>query len=287
MLTTYIRNHPLIAFVLINYLISWTFLYPCYQLILNAEDDHFPMLALIGLIGAYGPTLAALIVERITGGAQGVKALLRKLLIWKVHIGWYFFVFLLPVLLYFLAVWSTQAFGYELGKMELKEGLSSYFLYILLALPFGPMGEELGWRGFMLPRLLEKFDLWKSSLILGVVWTFWHLASFTFPGAAIPSVFEVTPWTLFLYLLMITSETFLFTFLFLHTKGSVLIAILFHAVFNANSNIVLTIFPQIEEQVDHRELIYMINIALTGLLAFGLLIWRTLKDPPNETAQTN
>ena len=272
MLKSNIQKYPLISFVIINYLISWSFLYPCYQMILNAEEDTFPKLALIGLIGAYGPTISAIIVEKITNGNQGIKELLKKLLIWKVHFKWYLFTFFIPVLLYGLAVLISKLFGFQLGQINLKEGLSSSFLFILIALPFGPMGEELGWRGFFLPRLLEKYNVWKSSIIIGFAWTIWHLASFTFPGAAIPSIFEVNLWTLFLYLLTIMGESLLFTYLFLKTRFSVLIAILFHAVFNASSNIVLTIFPQTENIVEQREIIYIINFLLILLLSIILLV---------------
>jgi len=267
-----IRKDPLISFVVVNYIVSWSFIYPSFQLILKAEDDKFPMLALIGIIGAYGPSISALIIEKITMGNQGVKALLNKLLIWKLHFKWYLFIFLVPVLLYGLAVLSTQLFGYELDTINFKEGLSSSFLFILIALPFGPLGEELGWRGFFLPKLLQKFNIWKSSLIVGVIWTVWHLATFSLPGAAIPSVFEVSFYTLFLYLLMTIAESFLFTYIFLKTNGSVLIAILLHTAFNAGSNIVLTIFPQVENNVDQRYVIYVINILLIAVLSIGLLL---------------
>ena len=289
MLKSNIQKYPLISFVIINYLISWSFLYPCYQMILNAEEDTFPKLALIGLIGAYGPTISAIIVEKITNGNQGIKELLKKLLIWKVHFKWYLFTFFIPVLLYGLAVLISKLFGFQLGQINLKEGLSSSFLFILIALPFGPMGEELGWRGFFLPRLLEKYNVWKSSIIIGFAWTIWHLASFTFPGAAIPSIFEVNLWTLFLYLLTIMGESLLFTYLFLKTRFSVLIAILFHAVFNASSNIVLTIFPQTENIVEQREIIYIINFLLILLLSIILLVRINKTDNPKKiiTHQNN
>ncbi|NNE47517.1 MAG: CPBP family intramembrane metalloprotease [Rhodothermales bacterium] len=177
MLRSLITRRPLGSFVVINYLISWTFLYPCYQAILNAEEGTFPPLALIGLIGAFGPTLAAIIVEGVLKGKQGIRALLRKAGIWRVGWYWYAFVLAAPFALYGVAVWSSVLFGFQLGPSNLRDGFGSVVPFFLLALPFGPMGEELGWRGFMLPRLLQKYDMWRSSLLLGVVWTFWHIAS--------------------------------------------------------------------------------------------------------------
>ena len=287
MLRALVEKRPVASFVVINYLISWTFLYPCYRIILSAEDGTIPPLALIGFIGAFGPTLAAIIIEGVVAGRQGVRALLRKALIWRVSGSWYVFVLVVPIVLYGIAVWSSGWFGFQPGSYNVRDGISSAVPFFLLALPFGPMGEELGWRGFMLPRLLQEYGPWRSSLLLGVVWTFWHAASFTFPGAAIPSVFEVSIWTVFLYLLHICSETLLMTYVFLKTKGSVLVAILFHAAFNASSNVLLTVFPQIENNVAHTEVIYIFNILLIAILAASLLTSiRTKHGEDSATAIT-
>ena len=99
MIKSYSNKNPLTAFVIINYFISWTFLYPSYQMILNAEDGTFPLLALIGLIGAYGPSISAIIIEKITNGSKGVKELLKKILILKVHFKWYLCILIIPILL--------------------------------------------------------------------------------------------------------------------------------------------------------------------------------------------
>ncbi len=104
MLRSLVTKSPLGTFIVINYLISWTFLYPCYQIILSAEEGTFPPLALIGFIGAAGPTLAAIIIEGVLEGKQGVKALLRKALVWQVNWYWYVFVLVVPIALYGVAV---------------------------------------------------------------------------------------------------------------------------------------------------------------------------------------
>ncbi|MCB9504451.1 MAG: CPBP family intramembrane metalloprotease, partial [Deferribacteres bacterium] len=204
-------------------------------------------------------------------GKAGVKILLKKVLIWRVHWFWYIFILFMPIILYGSAVWFSTLIGFQLDSAHPEDGFKAFFYLILLALPFGPMGEELGWRGYMLPKLLKKMDIWRSSLLLGFVWTLWHLASFTFPGAAIPSVFEVNVWTIFLYFLYICAETLLLTYVYLKTKGSVLIAILFHASLNACSNFLLTIFPDIEHNLPHREIIYIVNFLLLAVVAGVLL----------------
>jgi membrane protease YdiL (CAAX protease family) len=267
-----IQRYPLSTYVVLCYLFSWAFLLPCYRILLNAEEGTFPWLALIGLPGAYGPSLVAILMVKLTEEKGKVKELLKKLLLWKAVWRWYLLILLIPVFLETAAVFIAQTFGYSLGAFELKRALAVYFPYILIALPFGPMGEELGWRGYLLPKLLEKHTPLAASMILGFIWTFWHMASFSFPGAAIPSIFNVSSYTIFLYLATIFGETLLITYVYLKTGGSVLLAILFHAVFNASSNIVFTLFPDISQNVAHREVIYIINFALMILLGTALLI---------------
>ncbi len=214
-LRTLAQRDPLIVYLLLNYAISWSFLYPCYQAILNAEEDTFPLWALIGIPGGFGPSIAALIITALNEGKAGVKQLLRKFRYFNVHWKWYLIVLLLPIVLYFLATVSTSLFGFPIGESAYEEGIKMALIFLLLALPFGPLMEELGWRGYMLPALLKQYNVFKSSLILGFSWALWHLASFTFPGAAIPAVFEVNAWTIFLYFLTIMSETLIFSYVYL------------------------------------------------------------------------
>ena len=58
---------------------------------------------------------------------------------------------------------ASVLFGFDLGQPEYIEGIKSIFPFLLIALPFGSLGEELGWRSFMLPNLLKKYNIWKSS----------------------------------------------------------------------------------------------------------------------------
>ena len=107
------RNRPLTYYVILNYLISWSFLYPAYQAILNAEDGTFPLLALLGIPGGFGPTIAAIIVIRLTEGKQALYQLLRKYKKFKVHSKWYFFVLIVPLVLYLISLLATAIFGFE------------------------------------------------------------------------------------------------------------------------------------------------------------------------------
>ncbi|MEM7367492.1 MAG: type II CAAX endopeptidase family protein [Bacteroidota bacterium] len=262
-----IQRYPIWSFLIINYAISWSFLYPSYQLIL-AHDGITP-LALIGFIGAYGPSIAAIIVQSILD-KEKLNPLLRSLI--RIKTSWQviLFVLIVPILLYVLAYLMSATFlGGNLSFSWLA-GLSSLPLWVLLALPFGPMGEELGWRGFLLPKLLARYSIFKSTLLVGLAWGVWHMASFTFPGAALPSFFEVSIWTIFLYFLNTIGLSFVFTYVHLQTNGSTFYAILLHAFFNVSSNVVVGLFGE----TDHFPLLlssYVINFILAAICGYVMV----------------
>jgi uncharacterized protein len=96
---------------------------------------------------------------------------------------------------------------------------------VILTLTDG-LGEELAWRGFALPRLLTRYNALVASVVLGVIWALWHLPLLWTEGN---SMFHQPLWLL---LLDVTAKSILFTWVFLHTRGSVLIAMLFHGATN-------------------------------------------------------
>ncbi|MEM9529791.1 MAG: CPBP family intramembrane glutamic endopeptidase [Pseudomonadota bacterium] len=264
---TWIRQHPILAFLILNYAISWSFLYPSYQLILRHEA--ITPLSLIGLIGAYGPTIAAIAVQW-TIDKSALKALLKKLLL--VRCGWqaYLLVLLGPLLFYAAAQAMAVLSSGGALTVHLMVGLAALPTALLLALPFGPMGEELGWRGFMLPRLLERFSPVQSSILVGLAWGIWHLASFTFPGAAIPAFLPVNAATIGLYCLNTVALSLFFTYVHLKGRGSVFLAILLHTFFNAAASVIDKVLPG-PEDVSVQTFAYAGNIVLVGAVSLWLL----------------
>lgn len=262
-----IRQYPIWSFLILNYLISWSFLYPSYQLIL--KHDGITPLALIGFIGAYGPTIAAIIVQRVLD-KQRIKPLLRSLIQVKASWQLILFVLLVPILIYVLAYLGASLLFDGNLSIHLIAGLSGIPVWLLLALPFGPMGEELGWRGFMLPKLLEQHSVLKSTLLVGLAWGIWHMASFSFPGAALPSFFEVSIWTILLYCLNTIGLSFVYTYVYLQSRGSTFYAILLHAFFNIASNVAYGLFGESE----HTPLLvsaYVINFILAAMCGYALI----------------
>ena len=261
------------SFFGLTYLISWAFLTPFVVLWHTSLDQTIPLWALIFLPGAYGPTVAALILTRRKGGTVAVQDLLRRLLMWRVSLVWYAFALFVPIAVVAVAVALSSFRPAALAGFNPWPGLSVAPLALIAALPFGPLGEELGWRGYAQPRLLRSAGLLKSSLILGVAWTFWHTPMFWFPGAAIPSFLDPSLLSVGLYLAQITAEACLLTVLYVVSGGSVLLAVLFHMSFNTAETILYRMFP--EPSAGQQLELYVIGIVINWILAVLLLFWLT------------
>jgi len=261
-----IKKYPVWSFLIINYIISWSFLYPSYQIILDQEK--ITPLALIGLIGAYGPTIAAIIVHRIID-KKNTKSFLRKLIKVKASFKTILFVICAPLIFYLIAYFSSVIMFDGHFNFNWFLSVSNIPLFFLAALPFGPMGEELGWRGFMLPKLLENYSLVKSTFFVGLAWGVWHFASFTFPGAALPDFFDVSIWSILLYFINTIALSFIFTFVYLKTNGSVFYAIVLHAFFNIASNVAIEFFGE-TSNTSILVTSYILNLVIAGICGFLL-----------------
>lgn len=210
-----VRRHPLIAFFVLAYLLTW-WIYPLLK-----------FSPLIGIFGLFGPALAAIIMAAVTGGKPGVKALLSRVVRWRVGLPWYLIALGLPTVLSI----ATAGLSYLLGVSEsIQVGALTVLELVLFVLV---VGEELGWRGYALPLLLEKRSAVTASLILGALWGLWHLPTFLVPGTPQYGL----PVTAFV--LLTIEYSILMTWVFLHTLGSVLIATLFHGAINLSQGIFL------------------------------------------------
>jgi uncharacterized protein len=205
---TFIHRRPLVTFFVLAYALTWA-LIPLVSVSL-----------VFAVLGLFGPALAATIVTAITEGRAGVKPLLGRVVQWRVNWPWYAVAALLPVALTLAAGGVHRLLG---GAAPAGPGDPPALIAILALLV---VGEEIGWRGFALPRLQARFGALGASLILGALWAGWHLANATIPGLE-------RYWYAFpAFALFVIAQTILFTWLANHTRGSVLLAWLFHAAIN-------------------------------------------------------
>ena len=223
-----IRRYPLISYFAIAYAGSWV-VWALFVLSLEGSGlllFHAPasFMVLVGIGTFSGPTVSALVVTAATEGGAGIVRLLRRIVQWRVGLAWYLFAFVgLPA----IETLGTIAIPGALASVTpidvLPELMSAAVFFVYPALLAGPLGEEIGWRGVALPRLQQLHGPVKASLILGVLWAFWH-APIWFSGQwSTPSVSNIA-----VYVFWIVAVTFIFTWVFNNTGGSVLMAILLH-----------------------------------------------------------
>lgn len=226
-----ISRQPIASFLFLAYVWSWLFWVPS-VLLYRRGSMSFPVWALT--IGAYGPTIAALLVTIVVAGGYGSKALLRKYLVWRVGIWWYgaaLFAAWVPTI-GVMGIYLLR--GGSIGTFDVS-ALARLPLLAATALPNGPLAEELGWRGFLLPRVAARMSLLKASVLIGVVWTFWHTPLFFAPAGTFISGAPVTPAAVGIYLMLVTGLSVLIAWVWRHANGSVLLTILMHLAINVNA----------------------------------------------------
>ena len=225
--TTTARSFPLMYFVLALAL-TWILWWPAALEARGMISVPIPAQPL----GAFGPLVAAVIVTAQESGRAGLRSLLGRILQWRVAPIWYGVALLGPPLLYLVALalevllgGQPPSLGSLIGVLPIVVIIFGYMVF------FVALGEEVGWRGYALPALQSRYSALVSSVILGALWALWHLPLFFNPDLHYSNVPFV------LQLAFQIPAAILFTWVFNSTGGSVLLAILMHAVLNASSRL--------------------------------------------------
>ena len=228
------RRRPLALGYFLIFLFTWPV-----DLAMAAQSQGrlpFDVPEALGLFVGYGFVLAAIIAAAIVGGLQEIGSLLRRYLIWRVGLAWYAIVLLLPPAVTLAAIgvdWlaggMTPDFSQPFVRKLLPDELSLWVIApFWLVFEMLTNGEEIGWRGYILPRLLDRHNALVASLILWPVWAIWHVPKFLLAG----TVGSAHAYPFWIFALNILAFTILLTWVFVHTRGSLLLATLFHAVSN-------------------------------------------------------
>ena len=218
------QTRNVLAYFILAYVFSWSIGIP---LALQQQGVIPPVLPLwTHYLVAYGPLLAAGIVTWRTEGKAGLITLGRRVLRWRVHPVWWG-VALSPLMIGLVVAlllnWISAApiTVAALGEVNFLPplGLGALALWLLT---FG-IGEEIGWRGYALPRLQKGRSALAATTLLAIGWALWHLPQFFYvfePSIAIG-------WALGLF-----AGALVFTWLFNSTGGSVLLLAIWHGCFN-------------------------------------------------------
>jgi membrane protease YdiL (CAAX protease family) len=189
-----------------------------------------------------GPRVTGIAFTYLTRDKDGQRDYWKRVIDFKrIPVKWYLAIFLFVPALNCLAALLdviTGGNGATWGEAALHfiTDPSSIILSILFASLF-PFIEELGWRGYVLDRLQEKNSALVSSLILGVVWSAWHLPTFFIRGSYQASLGIGTP-AFWLFLFSILPLTFAFTWIYNNTGRSTLAVILFHSMVNFTGELI-------------------------------------------------
>jgi membrane protease YdiL (CAAX protease family) len=263
---TLVKEYSVIAFFLLACLITWSIWIPISYGYDRGLIALTPTNIALYILGGFGPLAAAAVLTAISG--QSLKAWFSQALKWRVSIQWWFVALFLPVVLYALMSLLHILLGGQLNWREVSLlALPGGFLSVFL---WGGGNEELGWRGFALPGLQERYNALASSLMVGVVWTLWH---------APPGIIELgwLDWAkdLPFYMISVTGISIVATWIYNNTGGSVLLTMVFHASVNASQSL----YP-VEEMFSMTG-----ELARTGawiMLVCGLLLIPGMKFFENE-----
>lgn len=217
-------------FFVLVYTFSWSIWVP----VALVGDDGSGLHHLAVGVAAAGPSLAGLICTARDRGRRGLRRLFASLVGWRVRPKWYFLcvggpfaVALAAVALHRLVVGGDAMFGLEGSTVLLAPVL------LIVGLPLGPLQEELGWRGFALPRLIDRWGSVPAALVLGVAWALWHLPLY----AIDTGVRERAP--LGAFLISVVALSVVYAWFWMVTVGNVLVAVLLHSATNAAGVILL------------------------------------------------
>jgi membrane protease YdiL (CAAX protease family) len=262
------KQYALPFFFLLAYLFTWSNWLP--QALTSRGIASVQVPDFLTIVSGYGPALAAIIVASLAYGSQGLREIFSRLVRWRVGIQWYLIALLLPAFVILLATsinkWTGGAVPdfssapFPFGPAETPFLQKFVILILVFTLGFDGLGEEIGWRGFALPKLLEGRSALVSSLILGALWAVWH-----FPFALTKGTFlsEVPLYWFFINLLALS---IMYTWIFNNTNGGLLPVLLFHAAGNTIGNL----FPILPPAVPDLR-IYYFTIAINCIIAMVIL----------------
>ncbi|MBD3386035.1 CPBP family intramembrane metalloprotease, partial [candidate division KSB1 bacterium] len=220
-------------FFLLNFVWTWAFWIPAAFL---SRDGSTPLITALHFIGGVGPMLAALVLLYSVKDKQVRRDFWRRVFdIKRIKGRWYLVIFLTYPLLTLL----PAALDILMNGAGIRPELASQFIQQpLMILPvtifflfFGPIPEELGWRGYALDRLQTTRTALVSSLILGAFWASWHLPLFFIKGTYHNNL-GVGTTAFYLFLIQPIIGSILYTWVYNNTNRSILSAILFHFMGN-------------------------------------------------------
>ncbi|RMF47217.1 MAG: CPBP family intramembrane metalloprotease [Anaerolineae bacterium] len=220
------KKHPMFWFYVLAFAISWLGWLPMVAASRGISWFQHPAFQILLLLPAIGPTLAAVTIQRVLSDKTKTGVWFRSLWHWKAGVLWFVVAIVLPLTLHLADNLTAQTFGLSPSSEMAGEKTAGLFLpAFVMALLSNPW-EEVGWRGFALPRLQARYPAFTATLIVGALWALWHLPLFFWadnPMSEYPFV---------LWFISTVAVSFVYTWLYNSTQGSVLFVALYHVMDN-------------------------------------------------------
>lgn len=270
-LQPFLRRHSLIIGTALMFLCSWTID------LSNSGVLPFRVPFAVALLVGWSFILVSLLMTWLTLGKGEMVALFKRYFLWLVHWKWYLVAFLLQPALQFASVVLTSWLAgvpVDYSHPMIRDVVPLTAPFLALVVPWFLFeiitnGEEMGWRGYILPRLQARHNALVASLIVGVIWSVWHLPKFVGTGAGSGRSF---PWFVIFFL----ASSILYTWLYNNTRGSLLLVTLFHASDNTAGMFLPTSFAVVGGVVENLLIVlYVITAVIVTILAGPARLSRT------------
>jgi CAAX protease family protein len=251
-----VRRHPLISFFVLTYAVTWLLWAP---LVVFRDQIPGPLALVLLVLGSNVPSALGVLFVALLRGRSAVRTLLGRLLHARIGLRWYLAVVALAVPA-LCAVWvSTLLGGPKPVVVATIPAVVVLFLFSIF--PGSSVGEELGWRGFALPRLQARHSALAASLIVGAAWGIYHFPLFLLGS-------QTRPLALFLpFAIGCVIMSIFYTWMYNGTGGSLLIVVLLHAT----TNLPLTV---VYEQLGERVVpVFWLLDAILAITAAVLIAW--------------
>jgi membrane protease YdiL (CAAX protease family) len=222
------------VYCLLTFAVAWTAWWASAELA-GTSSVLFGLGGPVFLVGVFAPSLVAIALTALRAGREGVVRLIAPIGWWQVSAGWYLF-----AIAYTPAIKLLGAVIHRILTGEWPVFGTTPWLLMLAAVALSTWvqaGEEVGWRGYLLPALARYLGLAGASLVLGVVWAAWHLPLFFMEGSG--SDGQSFP----IYALHVTALSVAMAWLFWGTGGSLLLVMVMHASVNNTIGIVPAALP--------------------------------------------
>ena len=233
-----LARYPVVLFFFLSFVLTWGYFW------LIVGPLHLP--DSLRALGGFGPAISAFLVLAITSGKPGVVSLLRSMVHWRVGVRWYLLALLgIPFLnfLAFLVIPGTLSDFVAPDSRVLQRYLSE--MAVCLTIGVAPLWEEVGWRGFGLPRMQKLYGPVVGTLFLGALWGLWHLPFFFGPLAQTgpDATFAGATIALVEFSIGLMGLSVVMTWVLNNCGGSTLLAILSHAAFDSSGLALVALFP--------------------------------------------